>query len=250
MSNEKILLVTGGSRGIGAATARAAGREGYRVIVNYVSDEKSAHEVVKDIEKRGGKGEAIKADMGQEKDIFRLFETIQKKFGRLTHLVNNAGIIGRASSLVDADPATLRTVIDVNVTGAILVAREAIKQMSTARGGKGGAIVNLSSMAASLGAPGEYTWYAASKGAIDSLTVGLSREVAKEGIRVNAVSPGLIATDIHAAGGQPDRLERLAHLTPIGRAGTAEEVAGAILWLLSDQASYVTGANVRVSGGR
>lgn len=250
MSEEKILLITGGSRGIGAATAHAAGREGYRVIVNYVSDEKAAHEVVKDIEKAGGKGEAIKADMGQEKDIFRLFETIQEKFGHLTHLVNNAGIIGRASSLVDADPATLRNVIGVNVTGAILVAREAIKQMSTARGGKGGAIVNLSSMAASLGAPGEYTWYAASKGAIDSLTVGLSREVAKEGIRVNAVSPGLIATDIHAAGGQPDRLERLAHLTPIGRAGTAEEVASTILWLLSDQASYVTGANVRVSGGR
>lgn len=250
MSEEKILLVTGGSRGIGAATARAAGREGYRVIVNYVSDEKSAQHVIADIEKAGGKAEAIRADMGQEKDISGLFETVQKKFGRLTHLVNNAGIIGRASSLVDADPATLRTVIDVNVTGAILVAREAIKQMSTARGGNGGAIVNLSSMAASLGAPGEYTWYAASKGAIDSLTIGLAREVAKEGIRVNAVSPGLIATDIHAAGGQPDRLDRLAHLTPIGRAGTAEEVASAILWLLSDQASYVTGANVRVSGGR
>lgn len=250
MSEEKILLVTGGSRGIGAATARAAGREGYCVIVNYVSDEKAAHQVVTDIDKANGKAEAIKADMGQEKDISQLFETIQKKFGRLTHLVNNAGIIGRASSLVDADPATLRTVIDVNVTGAILVAREAIKQMSTTRGGKGGAIVNLSSMAASLGAPGEYTWYAASKGAIDSLTIGLAREVAKEGIRVNAVSPGLIATDIHAAGGQPDRLDRLAHLTPIGRAGTAEEVANAIMWLLSDQASYVTGANVRVSGGR
>lgn len=250
MSEEKILLVTGGSRGIGAATARAAGREGYRVIVNYVSDEKSAQHVIADIEKAGGKAEAIRADMGQEKDISGLFETVQKKFGRLTHLVNNAGIIGRASSLVDADPATLRTVIDVNVTGAILVAREAIKQMSTARGGNGGAIVNLSSMAASLGAPSEYTWYAASKGAIDSLTIGLAREVAKEGIRVNAVSPGLIATDIHAAGGQPDRLDRLAHLTPIGRAGTAEEVASAILWLLSDQASYVTGANVRVSGGR
>lgn len=192
MSEEKILLVTGGSRGIGAATARAAGREGYRVIVNYVSDEKSAQHVIADIEKAGGKAEAIRADMGQEKDISGLFETVQKKFGRLTHLVNNAGIIGRASSLVDADPATLRTVIDVNVTGAILVAREAIKQMSTARGGNGGAIVNLSSMAASLGAPGEYTWYAASKGAIDSLTIGLAREVAKEGIRVNAVSPGLI----------------------------------------------------------
>lgn len=250
MSNEKILLVTGGSRGIGAATARAAGREGYRVIVNYVSDEKAAHDVVSGIEKAGGKAEAIKADVGRDEDIARLFETIEKKFGRLTHLVNNAGIIGRAGPLADADPATMRKVIDLNVTGAILVAREAVKQMSTAHGGKGGSIVNVSSMAAALGAPGEYTWYAASKGAIDSFTVGLAREVAKEGVRVNAVSPGLIETDIHAAGGQPDRLQRLAHLTPIGRAGSAEEVAAAILWLLSDEASYVTGSNVRVSGGR
>lgn len=250
MSEEKILLVTGGSRGIGAATARAAGHDGYHVIVNYVSDEKAAKQVVADIEKAGGKANAIKADVGQDSDIFRLFETIQKQFGRLTHLVNNAGIIGRAGPLADADPATMRKVIDLNVTGAILVAREAIKQMSTARGGKGGSIVNVSSMAAALGAPGEYTWYAASKGAIDSFTIGLSREVAKEGIRVNAVSPGLIETDIHAAGGQPDRLQRLGHLTPIGRAGTAEEVAAAIIWLLSDDASYVTGSNVRVSGGR
>ena len=250
MSEEKILLVTGGSRGIGAATARAAGREGYRVIVNYVSDEKAAKEVVADIEKAGGKATAVKADVGRDGDILRLFETIAKQFGRITHLVNNAGIIGRAGPLADADPATMRKVIDLNVTGAILVAREAVKQMSTARGGKGGSIVNLSSMAAALGAPGEYTWYAASKGAIDSFTLGLSREVAKEGIRVNAVSPGLIETDIHAAGGQPDRLQRLAHLTPIGRAGTAAEVAAAILWLLSDDASYVTGSNVRVSGGR
>jgi NAD(P)-dependent dehydrogenase (short-subunit alcohol dehydrogenase family) len=250
MSEEKILLITGGSRGIGAATARAAGREGYRVIVNYVADEKAAQQVVSDIEKAGGKAAPIKADVGLEKDIQLLFETVEKKFGRLTHLVNNAGIIGRASSLVDADSATMRAVIDVNVTGAILVAREAVKQMSTARGGKGGAIVNLSSMAASLGAPGEYTWYAASKGAIDSFTIGLSREVAKEGIRVNAVCPGLIETDIHASGGQPDRLKRIGHLTPIGRAGKAEEVAAAILWLLSDDASYVTGSNVRVTGGR
>jgi NAD(P)-dependent dehydrogenase (short-subunit alcohol dehydrogenase family) len=250
MKDEKILLVTGGSRGIGAATARAAGREGYRVIVNYVADEKAAQQVVSDIEKAGGKAAPIKADVGQEKDIRFLFETIEKNFGGLTHLVNNAGIIGRAGPLADADPATMRAVIDLNVTGAILVAREAIRQMSTARGGKGGAIVNLSSMAAVLGAPGEYTWYAASKGAIDSFTIGLSREVAKEGIRVNAVCPGLIETDIHASGGQPDRLERLAHLTPIGRAGKAEEVAAAILWLLSEKAAYVTGANIRVAGGR
>jgi NAD(P)-dependent dehydrogenase (short-subunit alcohol dehydrogenase family) len=250
MSKEKILLITGGSRGIGAATARAAGREGYHVLVNYVSDAKAAERVVADVKAAGGKAEAIKADVGKESEIVKLFETIQKKFGRITHLVNNAGIIGRAGKLADADPGMIREVVEVNVTGAILVAREAIKQMSTSHGGGGGAIVNLSSMAATLGAPGEYTWYAASKGAIDALTAGLSRELAKESIRVNAVSPGLIETDIHAAGGQPDRLERLAHLTPIGRAGTAEEVAAAILWLLSDQASYVTGANIRVSGGR
>jgi NAD(P)-dependent dehydrogenase (short-subunit alcohol dehydrogenase family) len=250
MSKAKNLLVTGGSRGIGAATARAAGREGYRVIVNYVSDEQAAHGVVADIQKANGEAEAIKADVGEEKEILHLFETITRKFGAITHFVNNAGIIGRASTLVAADPATIRKVIDLNVTGAILVARAAVQQMLPANGGTGGAIVNLSSMAASLGAPGEYTWYAASKGAIDSLTIGLAREVAKEGIRVNAVSPGLIETDIHAAGGQPDRLARLAHLTPIGRAGSAEEVAAAILWLLSDQASYVTGANIRVSGGR
>src|SRR5690349_5573269 len=173
MNEEKILLITGGSRGIGAATARGAGRQGYRVIVNYVADEKAAKDVVTDIEKAGGKANAIKADVGKDEDIFRLFETIQKQFGRLTHLVNNAGIIGRAGPLADADPTVMRKVIDLNVTGAILVAREAIKQMSTERGGKGGSIVNLSSMAAALGAPGEYTWYAASKGAIDSFTLGL-----------------------------------------------------------------------------
>jgi NAD(P)-dependent dehydrogenase (short-subunit alcohol dehydrogenase family) len=250
MNEEKILLVTGGSRGIGAATARLAGREGYRVLVNYVSGQKPAQDVVADIEKAGGQAEAIRADVGNDNEIVRLFDTIQQKFGCITHLVNNAGIIGRAGALADADPAMMREVIDLNVTGAILVARAAVRQMSTARGGKGGAIVNVSSMAATLGAPGEYTWYAASKGAIDAFTVGLAREVIGEGIRVNAVSPGLIDTDIHAAGGQPDRLARLAHLTPAGRAGKAEEVAEAILWLLSDRASYVIGANVRVSGGR
>lgn len=250
MSEEKVLLITGGSRGIGAATARAAAREGYHVLVNYVSDGEAAKRVVADIEAAGGKADAIKADVGQENEIVRLFEIARQKFGGITHLVNNAGIIGRAGTLADADPRMLRAVIDLNVTGAILVVREAVRQMSTARGGKGGAIVNVSSMAATLGAAGEYTWYAASKGAIDSLTAGISREVVKEGIRVNAVSPGLIATGIHASGGQPDRLERLAHLTPMGRSGKAEEVAAAILWLLSDQASYVTGANIRVSGGR
>lgn len=250
MSGSKILLITGGSRGIGAATARAAAREGYAVAINYVSEAEAAEHVVRDIEDAGGKAMAIKADVAREEDIARLFQTVKRGFGALTHLVNNAGIVGRASSLVEADPAMMRSVIDLNVTGAILVAREAVKQISTAHGGKGGAIVNVSSMAATLGSPGEYTWYAASKGAIDSFTVGLAREVVKEGIRVNAVSPGLIETGIHAAGGQPDRLERLGHLTPLGRPGRAEEVAAAILWLLSEQASYITGTNIRVSGGR
>lgn len=250
MSEDRILLITGGSRGIGAATARAAGREGYRVIVNYRADEKAAQAVVADIARAGGKASAIQADAGEEKDIRRLFDAAAGQFGRITHLVNNAGIVGRAGPLADADPAMLKHVIDLNVTGAILVAREAVRQISTARGGRGGAIVNVSSIAASLGAAGEYTWYAASKGAIDSLTLGLAREVAREGIRVNAVSPGMIETDIHAAGGQPDRIERLGHLMPVGRAGRADEVAAAILWLLSEQASYVTGANIRISGGR
>jgi NAD(P)-dependent dehydrogenase (short-subunit alcohol dehydrogenase family) len=250
MNDQKILLVTGGSRGIGAATALAAAREGYAVAVNYVNDANAAARVVNGITSAGGKAIALKADVAREDEIAKLFQEVAKNFGGLTHLVNNAGIIGRASSLTAADPAMIREVIDLNVTGAILVAREAVKHISTANGGKGGAIVNVSSMAAALGAAGEYTWYAASKGAIDSFTIGLAREVVKDGIRVNAVSPGLIETDIHASGGQPDRLERLAHLTPLGRAGTADEVAAAIMWLLSDKASYVTGTNIRVSGGR
>jgi NAD(P)-dependent dehydrogenase (short-subunit alcohol dehydrogenase family) len=247
---EKLLLITGGSRGIGAATARAAAREGYNVIVNYVTDDKAAKAVAADVEKAGRQAGVLQADISKESDIIRLFDTIREKFGRITHLVNNAGIVGRAGPLIDADTSMIRAVIDLNVTGAILVAREAAKQMSTVRGGNGGAIVNTSSIAASLGGPGEFTWYAASKGAIDSLTVGLSRELAKDGIRVNAVSPGLIDTEIHAAGGQPDRLQRMGHLAPLGRAGTADGVASAILWLLSDAASYVTGANIRVGGGR
>lgn len=249
MSEQKIVLITGGSRGIGAATARAAAQNGYAVAINYANDAAAAERVVSDIKKSGGRAIAVKADVAREDEIVRLFQEVKEEFGFLTHLVNNAGIIGRAGSLGDADTRMMREVIDLNVTGAILVAREAVRQISTARGGRGGAIVNISSMAATLGSPGEYVWYAASKGAIDSFTIGLAREVAKEGIRVNAVSPGLIETDIHASGGQPGRLERLAHLMPLGRSGKAEEVAGAILWLLSDQASYITGTNIRVSGG-
>jgi NAD(P)-dependent dehydrogenase (short-subunit alcohol dehydrogenase family) len=246
----KVLLVTGGSRGIGAATARAAAKEGYHVAINYLRDENAANKLVEEIRGAGGKAVAIQGDVARELDIKSLFAAIDRELGQLTHLVNNAGIVGRTARLVDADPSMIREVIDLNVTGAILVAREAVRRMATSAGGQGGAIVNLSSMAATLGAPGEYTWYAASKGAIDSLTIGLSREVAKDGIRVNAVAPGLIDTDIHVSGGQPDRIARVGSSVPLGRAGTAAEVANSILWLLSDAASYVTGTIVRVSGGR
>jgi len=250
MSKEKVLLITGGSRGIGAATARASVQEGYSVAINYVNNVAAADQLVNEIKKSGGKAIAVKADVSRGEDIEYLFGTIDRELGRLTHLVNNAGIVGRAGHLSQADPVMIKDVIDLNVTGAILVARQAVKRISIASGGSGGAIVNISSMAATLGAPGEYVWYAASKGAIDSFTIGLSREVVMEGIRVNAVSPGLIETDIHASGGQPDRIERMSSIIPMGRAGTANEVAATILWLLSDQASYITGTNVRVSGGR
>jgi NAD(P)-dependent dehydrogenase (short-subunit alcohol dehydrogenase family) len=246
---KKIMLVTGGSRGIGAATARLAARQGYDVAINYVGNEAAANEVVADIEKSNARGLAIRGDMASEADIGRMFEAVDK-FGKLTHLVNNAGIVGQSGRVAESDPAMMRNVIDINVTGALLVAREAVRRMSTKYGGKGGAIVNLGSMASTLGAPGEYVWYAASKGAVDALTIGLSREVAAEGIRVNAVAPGLIDTDIHAAGGQPDRVSRLRSMIPMGREGSAREVAETILYLLSEQASYVVGTIVRISGGR
>ncbi|MBY0531111.1 MAG: SDR family oxidoreductase [Xanthobacteraceae bacterium] len=247
--DKKILLVTGGSRGIGAATARLAARQGYDVAINYVGNEKAARKVVADIEKNNARGIAIKGDMASEADIKKMFEAVDK-LGKLTHVVNNAGIIGTSSKFADADADMMRRVVDVNVTGAMIVAREAVRRMSTARGGKGGAIVNLGSMASFLGAPGEFVWYAASKGAVDTLTIGLSKEVAGEGIRVNAVAPGLIDTDIHASAGQPDRVARMRAAIPMGRPGAAEEVADAILYLLSEQASYVTGTIVRISGGR
>jgi NAD(P)-dependent dehydrogenase (short-subunit alcohol dehydrogenase family) len=247
--DKKIVLITGGSRGIGAATARLAARQGYDVAINYVGNEKAAKEVVADIEKCNARGIAIQGDMASEADIVRMFEAVDK-FGKLTHLVNNAGITGRIGRFTDSDPAMMRRVIDLNVTGAILIAQQAVRRISTKSGGKGGAIVNIGSMASALGSPGEYIWYAASKGAIDSFTIGLSREVATEGVRVNAIAPGLIATDIHATGGAPDRVERLRSMIPMGRNGEAEEVADAILYLLSEQASYVTGTIMRVSGGR
>jgi NAD(P)-dependent dehydrogenase (short-subunit alcohol dehydrogenase family) len=246
----KILIVTGGSRGIGAATCRLAGQHGYAVAVNYNRDAAAAAAVVAEIERAGGTAIAIQADVAREADIERLFAETDARLGRVTHLVNNAGITGRGQRLDAVEAATLEAIFDLNILGCFLCARQAVRRMSTAHGGAGGVIVNLSSAAATLGSPGEYIWYAASKGAIDTMTIGLSKEVAREGIRVNAVAPGLILTEIHAASGEPGRVDRLMPLVPAGRAGTAEEVAETILFLLSDASSYVTGSILRVSGGR
>ena len=247
---DKILLVTGGSRGIGAAIARRAGREGYAVAVNYLRDKAAADAVAADIAATGGKAVAIQADVAKEADIERLFAETDRRLGRLTHLVNNAGITGRSQRLDKVDIGTLRAVFDLNILGAFLCAQAAVRRMSTAHGGAGGAIVNLSSAAANLGSPGEYIWYAASKGAIDSLTIGLAKEVAREGIRVNAVAPGMIDTEIHAASGDPGRVDRIVPMVPAGRIGTADEVAQSVMFLLSDAASYCNGAIIRVAGGR
>jgi len=250
MSANKILLVTGASRGIGAAIARLAAKRGYDVAINYAGNEAAARSVVADIEKAGRRGIAVKGNMGDAKDIANVFAQVDSQFGRLTDLVNNAGVMGFPSRVDALDPEKLKEVVDVNVTGAILVASEAVRRMSKKHGGNGGTIVNMSSMAAVLGMAGDYTWYAATKGAINSFSVGLAREVIGEGIRVNAVSPGLINTDIHASAGQPDRAERLKTVIPLGRFGEPEEVAQTVLYLMSDEASYVVGANVTISGGR
>lgn len=245
-----ILLVTGGSRGIGAATARLAAARGYAVCLSYRSSEAAARTVLAEIERAGGEAIAVAADVASEADVRRMFETVDARLGRLSALVNNAGILERQTTLLDMDAARWQRVLATNVIGSFLCAREAVRRMSTRLGGAGGAIVNVSSMAARLGSPGEYVDYAASKGAIDSLTIGLAREVAAEGIRVNAVRPGVIYTDIHASGGEPGRVDRIKSAVPMQRGGTAEEVARAILWLLSDEASYSTGAFIDVSGGR
>jgi NAD(P)-dependent dehydrogenase (short-subunit alcohol dehydrogenase family) len=250
MPKRPVVLITGAGRGIGAAAAGIAAARGFDVAVNYKSDEKSAAAVMAKIKAHGGAGLAVKGDMGVEAEVERVFKTVDAELGPLTHLVYNCATTGRASRLADAPSAMMRQVMEVNVLGALWSIQHAIRRMSKKQGGQGGAIVLVSSMAATLGGPNEYVWYAASKGAIDSMTVGLSRELVPDGIRVNAVAPGMIATELHAAGGQPDRLVRLAPMIPMGRPGEPAEVAEAILFLLSDAASYITGTVLRVSGGR
>lgn len=250
MTDSPVLLVTGGSRGIGAAACLAAARHGWRVAVNYTSNEEAANAVVSEIKKAGGDAVAIKGDVGNAADIVSMFEAVDKHFGRLDGLVNNAGIVDYVARVDEMSAERLERMMRINVTGSILCAGEAVRRMSTRHGGQGGAIVNISSMAAVIGGPAQYVDYAASKAAIDTLTIGLSREVAAEGIRVNAIRPGIIETDIHASGGQPDRPREMASSIPMKRSGQAEEVADAIVYLLSPSASYITGAILNVSGGR
>jgi NAD(P)-dependent dehydrogenase (short-subunit alcohol dehydrogenase family) len=247
---EKVLLVTGGSRGIGAATCLLAAKTGWAVAVNYAANSRAADEVVRTIRAGGGRAMAVQADVADEAQVLRMFGQIDAKLGRLSGLVNNAGVVDVSARVDEMSFARLRRMFDINVIGSMLCAREAVRRMSTKHGGAGGAIVNVSSAASRLGSAGQYVDYAAAKGAIDVFTVGLAREVAAEGIRVNAVRPGLIETEIHASGGLPDRVRDLQHLVPMQRGGQPEEVAEPILWLLSDAASYTTMSLVDVSGGR
>lgn len=246
----KIVLVTGGGRGIGAATARLAAQRGYTVGITYLQNHLAAEAVVADIAASGGRALALAADLSIEREVIRLFEQIDAQLGPISALVNNAGILEQQMRVDHMDAARLQRIFTTNVVGPFLCAREAVRRMSTSYGGIGGAIVNVSSGAARLGAPGEYVDYAASKGAIDTFTIGLAKEVATEGIRVNAVRPGVIYTEIHASGGEPDRVERVKATVPMQRGGQVEEVAHAIVWLLSDEASYITGACLDVAGGR
>ncbi len=246
----RALLITGGGRGIGAATARLAAQQGWAVAVNYARDSLAADTVVRAIRAEGGSAISVRADVANEAEVLRMFATVDAKFGPIAGLVNNAGVVDTTARLDEMDWARWRRMFDTNVLGSLLCAREAVRRMSTRHGGAGGSIVNLSSAASRLGSGGQYVDYAASKGAIDTFTLGLAREVAAEGVRVNAVRPGLIDTDIHASGGLPQRVRDLAPTVPMQRGGSADEVAQAIVWLLSDAASYTTGALLDVSGGR
>ncbi len=249
MGNQ-VLLVTGGGRGIGAATARRAAAQGWAVAVNYTAHSLAADEVVRAIRAAGGTAMAVQSDVADEAQVLRMFDRIDAKLGRLTGLVNNAGVVDRAQPVADQTVARWRRMFDINVIGSLLCAREAVRRMGTAYGGAGGSIVNLSSAAARLGSPNEYVDYASAKAAIDAFTIGLAKEVAPQGIRVNAVRPGLIDTEIHASGGRPNRVEELKAGVPMGRGGTANEVAEVIVWLLSDAASYTTMSLIDVSGAR
>ncbi|MFM7848574.1 MAG: SDR family oxidoreductase [Rubrivivax sp.] len=246
----RILLVTGGSRGIGAATAVRAARAGWDVAINYTRDATAAEAVAAEVRALGRRAMVVQADVAEEAQVLAMFAAVDASLGRVTGLVNNAGIVDLPARVDEMSPQRLQRMWAVNITGSFLCAREALKRMSRRHGGPGGAIVNLSSAAARLGSPNQYVDYAASKGAIDTFTLGLAREVAAEGVRVNGVRPGIIDTDIHASGGQPDRAAQMAPSVPLQRAGTSEEVAAAIVWLLSDEASYATGTTIDVTGGR
>ena len=246
----KVMLVTGGGRGIGAAVALLASARGYGVAINYTANAAAAQALVRRIEDGGGKAMAVQADVAKESDVHNLFAAVDQHFGRLDALVNNAGVVDVPARVDEMDFQRLRRMFDINVIGSFLCAREAVRRMSTRHGGQGGAIVNVGSAAARLGAPAQYVDYAAAKGAIDVFTIGLAKEVAAEGIRVNCVRPGLIETDIHASGGLPHRVRDLQHQVPMQRGGSAEEVAHAVLWLLDEEASYVTMGELDVTGGR
>lgn len=246
----KHILITGGSRGIGRACAVMAGQRGWSVGVNYAGNEKAALETVQAVQKAGGRGIAIQGDVAREADVIAMFDASEKAFGKLDALINNAGIVGPKQAFADYSFERMQRMFEINVLGAYLCAREAARRMAKSRGGRGGSIVNMSSIASRLGAAGEYVDYAGSKGAVDTMTLGLARELAPDGIRVNAIRPGLIDTEIHASGGQPDRAARLGATTPMGRAGTADEVAEAAIWLIENESNYLTASLIDVAGGR